>query len=212
MNIMATLRLNQGKVDALKPRKSAYDVRDPDLKGFGVRTYPSGAKRYFIDSQHQGRRVWKIVGQAGSIGVDEARDRARLVSIRGGSAEGDAAPPETPFETVADEVFHRYARNWKPSTLRSTSTTTRSRSCPGSKAVPSPGSPATTSSDGLHPSAILRLRRTARLPSFRSSCARPRSTATGRKGPIRARESRGTGARGGSASCRRRRSAGWAMR
>ena len=52
---MATLRLNQVKVDALKPRKSAYDVRDRDLKGFGVRTYPSGAKRYFIHSQHQGQ-------------------------------------------------------------------------------------------------------------------------------------------------------------
>ena len=25
------------------------------------------------------------------------------------------APPDTPFETVADEVFRRYARNWKPS-------------------------------------------------------------------------------------------------
>ena len=117
---MATLRLNQVKVDALKPRKSAYDVRDRDLKGFGVRTYPSGAKRYFIHSQHQGQRVWKIVGQTGSIGADEARDRARvmLAWIRQGSAEGDAAPPDTPFETVADEVFRRYARHWKPSTQK----------------------------------------------------------------------------------------------
>ena len=117
---MATLRLNQVKVDALKPRESAYDVRDRDLKGFGVRTYPSGAKRYFIHSQHQGQRVWKIVGQTGSIDTDEARDRARamLVSIREGSAEGNAALPDTPFETVADEVFRRYSRHWKSSTLK----------------------------------------------------------------------------------------------
>ena len=117
---MATLRLNQVKVDALKPRKCAYDVRDRDLKGFGVRTYPSGAKRYFIHSQHQGQRVWKIVGQAASIDTDEARHRARamLVSIREGCAEGNAAPPDTPFETVADEVFRRYSRHWKPSTLK----------------------------------------------------------------------------------------------
>ena len=117
---MATIRLDQGKVDALKPRKSPYDVRDRDLKGFGVRTYPSGAKRYFVHSQHQGRRIWKIIGQTGSIGADEARDRARvmLASIRQGSAEGDPVPPDIPFETVADEVFRRYARNWKPSTLK----------------------------------------------------------------------------------------------
>ncbi len=116
---MATLRLNQRRVDALKPRKSAYDVRDRDLKGFGVRVLPSGAKRYFIHTQHQGRRVWKIVGHAGAIGIDEARDRARtmVASVRKGNDGEAASAPDIPFETVADEVFRRYARNWKPSTL-----------------------------------------------------------------------------------------------
>ena len=117
---MATIRLSERRVDALKPRKSAYDVRDRDLKGFGVRVLPSGAKRYFVHTQHDGRRVWKIVGRAGSIGVDEARDRARtlVASIRKGNDDEAAAPPDTPFETVGDEVFRRYARNWKPSTLK----------------------------------------------------------------------------------------------
>ena len=116
---MATLRLNQRRVDALKPRKAAYDVRDRDLKGFGVRVLPSGAKRYFIHSQHDSQRVWKIVGDAGAIGADEGRSRARtlLAAIRKGDDDSAAAPPDTPFETVADEVFTRYARNWKPSTL-----------------------------------------------------------------------------------------------
>ena len=117
---MATQRLDQRRVDALKPRKSAYDVRDRDLKGFGVRVLPSGAKRYFVHTQHQGRRVWKIIGQAGTMGADEARDRARtlMASVRKGNADEAAPAPDIPFETVADEVFHRYARNWKPSTLK----------------------------------------------------------------------------------------------
>ena len=117
---MATLRLSERRVDTLKPRKSAYDVRDRGLTGFGVRVLPSGAKRYFIHSQHRGRRVWKIVGRAGSIGADEACARARvmLASIREGTDEGAAAPPDTAFEAVGDEVFRRYARNWKPSTLK----------------------------------------------------------------------------------------------
>ena len=51
---MATARLTKRRVDALKPRKSAYDVRDRELKGFGVRVLPSGAKRFFIHSQHKG--------------------------------------------------------------------------------------------------------------------------------------------------------------
>ncbi len=116
---MATLSLSQRRVDALKPRKSAYDVRDRELKGFGVRVLPSGNKRYFIHSQHNGCRVWKIVGQSGSIGVDVARERAKvmLASIRNENDEAATVLPDTPFETVADEVFRRYARNWKPSTL-----------------------------------------------------------------------------------------------
>ena len=117
---MATVRLHQRRVDRLKPRKSAYDVRDCKLKGFGVRVLPSGAKRYFIHSQHRTRRVWKIVGEAGSIREDEARARARtlLAAIREGTDAQAAAPSDTAFETVADEVFRRYARNWKPSTLK----------------------------------------------------------------------------------------------
>ena len=56
---MATLRLNECRVDALKSRKSAYDIRDRELTGFGVRVLPSGGKRYFIHSQHRRRRVWE---------------------------------------------------------------------------------------------------------------------------------------------------------
>ena len=117
---MASAHLSKRRVDALKPRKSAYDVRDRELKGFGVRVLPSGAKRYFVHSQHDGRRVWKIVGQAGAVSVDEARDRARamLAAIRNRNDDEAAAPADIPFETVADEVFRRYARNWKPSTLK----------------------------------------------------------------------------------------------
>ena len=116
---MATTRLDERRVRKLKPRKSVYDVRDRDLKGFGVRVMPSGAKRYFVHSQHQGQRVWKIVGEAYSVGTDEARNRAKTVmaAIRKGGDVQSAASPDIAFETVADEVFRRYARNWKPSTL-----------------------------------------------------------------------------------------------
>ena len=117
---MATVHLDERRVQTLKPRKSAYDIRDRELKGFGVRVLPSGAKRYFVHSQHNGQRFWKIVGRAGSIRVDEARDRARtlMAAIRVGADAEAASSADTPFELVGDEVFRRYARNWKPSTLR----------------------------------------------------------------------------------------------
>ena len=116
---MATPRLNDRRVEALKPRKSTYDIRDRDLKGFGVRVMPSGAKRYFVHTQHQGQRFWKIVGDAGVVGVDEARSRSKalVASIRRGHVKEAPLSLNVLFETVADEVFSRYARNWKPSTL-----------------------------------------------------------------------------------------------
>ena len=121
---MATTRLDERRVNALKPRKTAYDVRDRDLKGFGVRILPSGAKRYFVHSQRHGRRTWKIVGEASSIRVEDARAQAKtlIASIQKGgdtrfAAARVAGVPDIAFETVADEVFRRYARNWKRSTL-----------------------------------------------------------------------------------------------
>ena len=116
---MAAVRLEQRRVDALKSRKTAYDVRDRNLKGFGVRVLPTGGKRYFVHSQHGGRRIWRIVGRADEIGADEARSRARamLAAIRSEGEEPSPAVAEIPFEAVAEEVFRRYARNWKPSTL-----------------------------------------------------------------------------------------------
>ena len=80
---------------------------------------PSGTKRYFIHSQHRGHRVWKIVGDAAVMTEVEARARARsmLAALRDdrdieAEVSGDAL-----FETVAEEVFSRYGRRWKPRTL-----------------------------------------------------------------------------------------------
>ena len=52
---MATARLTEGRVKALRPRKIVQDVRDASLKGFGIRVYPTGRKRYFIHTQHEGQ-------------------------------------------------------------------------------------------------------------------------------------------------------------
>ena len=81
---MPRIALTDARVRALKGRKTTYDIRDGKLRGFGIRVLPSGAKRYFIHSQHRGRRVRKIVGEAGSIGAEEARARAKslLAAIR----------------------------------------------------------------------------------------------------------------------------------
>ena len=115
---MSHVRLSESRIEALKARKAPYDIRDGELKGFGVRVLPSGARRFFIHSQHDGRRVWKTIGDADCMGLDEARRRAReaLAAIR--RDETPALPRDWAFEAVAEEVFSRYGRNWKPGTRK----------------------------------------------------------------------------------------------
>ena len=115
---MPNIALSEARVKALQPRPSTYDIRDAKLKGFGVRVLPSGAKRFFIHTQHRGQRIWKIVGDANAMTLAEARTRAAslLAAIRCG-ADAPASPDATRFETVAEAVFQRYARVWKPQTL-----------------------------------------------------------------------------------------------
>ena len=116
---MLTTRLTQRRVDTLKPRKQTHHVRDPSLTGFGVRILPSGSKRYFLHSQSDGKRIWHAIGDAGAITLESARSRARalLAARQNGNADNLDTCDSIPFETVADEVFGRYGRHWKPRAL-----------------------------------------------------------------------------------------------
>ena len=115
---MPNTPLSETRVKALAPRKSAYDIRDAKLQGFGIRVLPSGTKRFFIHTQHRGKRTWRIVGDANAMTIDEARTRAdsMLASIRR-PTDSQASPEDTRFKAVAEAVFHRHARVWKPGTL-----------------------------------------------------------------------------------------------
>ena len=87
---MRNLPLNQSRVDRLKPRNSTYDIRDTDLKGFGIRVLPSGKKSYFLQTQHAGQRRWTKIGDADAMPEAEARLQARslLAGIRKGVNAG----------------------------------------------------------------------------------------------------------------------------
>ena len=115
---MPRVSLTEARIRALRRRKTAYDTRDGKLTGFGVRVLPSGRKRFFVHCQHHGERIWKVVGDADSMTVAEARSRAG--AILGAIRRGEDAPHdpgETLFEAVAETVFQRYQRLWKAGTL-----------------------------------------------------------------------------------------------
>ncbi|MDE0239479.1 MAG: site-specific integrase, partial [bacterium] len=99
--------------------RTAALIGSGDIRqGFGVRILTSGRKHYFLHSQVDGQRVWQSIGDAGAITLEQARATAgaMLASRLGGDAPGSAEP--ILFETVADEVFRRYGRHWKPRTLK----------------------------------------------------------------------------------------------
>ena len=87
--------------------------------GSARRVLPSGTKRFFIHTQHRGERTWRIVGDADTMTVDEARTRAAslLAAIRN-RTDTTTAPEDTRFEAVAEAVFQQHARVWKPETLK----------------------------------------------------------------------------------------------
>ena len=115
---MSRTTLTEARIRALKPRKTAYVLRDTKLRGFGVRVLPSGRKRFFVHCQHRGERVWKIVGDAATMDVREARSRATamLAAIRRGE-DVSCETAEGLFEAVAETVFRRHERVWKSGTL-----------------------------------------------------------------------------------------------
>ena len=118
---MRNLPLNQSRVDRLKPRNTTYDIRDTDLKGFGIRVLPSGKKSYFLQTQHEGQRRWTKIGDADAAAMSEAEARSQARSLLAGIRKGRESipdlPPDIAFEAVADEVFSYYRRHWKPRTL-----------------------------------------------------------------------------------------------
>ncbi len=125
--------LRQAQVDRARPRGKPYSIRDGQLPGFGVRIAPSGRKRFFLHVQHQGTRVWRDCGDGATVPVADARARAdaELAALRGGKGAASL-----PFETVAEEVFRRYGRRWKPRTRTVNQGYYRKQILPGFRGMP----------------------------------------------------------------------------
>ena len=87
---MANRRFSQRLIDTLKPGKSVREVRDTELRGFGVRILPSGRKRYFVHAQCNGKRTWTKLGDTRATPPADARDVAR--SHLSTSRTGDPSP------------------------------------------------------------------------------------------------------------------------
>jgi len=103
-----TVRLTKRAIDQAKPLPKPYFVWDGELRGFGARIDPGGAKTFAVRYRPKGQgasapKRFITIGRYGALTVDEARNRAK--EILGAVATG--------ADPAADLALRRSASTFK---------------------------------------------------------------------------------------------------
>jgi len=115
-----SFKLTKRYVESVKPDEvEELLLWDTELKGFGVRIFPTGRRTYFVQYRNQfGRTRRKKLGVHGSITAEQARDEAKIVlgNVASGedpSADLKLAKMKTTFQNLADQYLQIYAKENK---------------------------------------------------------------------------------------------------
>ena len=117
---------------------------DSELKGFGVRVYPSGSRMYIVQTRARGKTTRVTLGRHGVLTPGEARRRAALIVARVKAGEYEVPLPtarrKDPGPTVAD-LAERYRAEHlevrcKPATIESARTAIQKHILPTLGTVP----------------------------------------------------------------------------
>ena len=119
-------KLTKRFVESIKPHdKDELLIWDSELKGFGVRIFPTGRRTYFVQYRNQFRSTRrKKIGVHGIITVDQAREEAK--KLLGDVAKGEdpsqdfqKAKLKPSFEDLASEYMEMHAKsNKRPKSFR----------------------------------------------------------------------------------------------
>ena len=113
------MRLTRGRVETAPARCKRYNIPDSELKGLAVRIEPTGTKCWIVRVMHDGRRIYRTIGTAPQMSPQAARTAARELLARIHVGEDvPVANDGLTFAEVAEEVFRRHGRRWKPRTMR----------------------------------------------------------------------------------------------
>lgn len=115
---MAGNKITKRVVDAAEPRSTRYTLFDSDVKGFGLRVFPSGQKSYVFEYRagEGGRSASKkrvTIGNAAEFTPDEARklaDKLRSSVKVGKDPQGDKATARAAVtvETLAKDFLKEH--------------------------------------------------------------------------------------------------------
>jgi Arm DNA-binding domain len=87
---LSEFRITKRTVDALGTDRDAIYF-DADLRGFAIRTKPSGSKTYLVQYQNDGGRTRRVsFGQHGALAPAEARQKAAVLLGRAKAGEDPA--------------------------------------------------------------------------------------------------------------------------
>jgi integrase len=108
-------KLTELSVRKLKPESTTYLIWDTHQRGLAVRVQPTGARAWKCIYSHHGRPRWLHLGDAGTIGLADARTlaaEAMLAVARGKdpAAEKRAERGAGTFAELAERYVEHYAK------------------------------------------------------------------------------------------------------
>lgn len=107
--MLRSKRLDDEGVAKLKTPSKRVTIPDPECRGHYVRITPKGHKTFWaVARDPNGKQIWKLIGEADSMKIEDARDKARTIirSIR--AAVGGEIAKDSSFEGVALDWFERH--------------------------------------------------------------------------------------------------------
>lgn len=104
---MRNLRLSRRSVESAAPEAKRYTVWDTDIRGFGLRVSPAGARSYVLQYRPKGASRSEppkmvTIGQHGAITTDQAR--AIAAELRGRIAKGEDPSRDTSWRSEGATV------------------------------------------------------------------------------------------------------------
>ncbi len=117
-------KLTKRLIDSLTPKAKEYFAWDSELKGFGIRIRPTGAKMFQVQYRKGGRTRRIAIGRYGAVTPDIARNQAKeiLGAVAVGKNPAEVISAERAAPTMArlcGKFLQEYAaQRLKPRTFR----------------------------------------------------------------------------------------------
>lgn len=109
-------KITKRTVDQLSPGTSDILVWDSELRGFGVRCRPSGAKHYVLKTRIGGRQRWLTIGRHGSPWTPDTarREALRLLGLRASGQDPATERDRQKGAVTIAELGDRFLREYVP--------------------------------------------------------------------------------------------------